>query len=343
MTAVILALVCALSYGASDFLGGLGSRRASFMRVAVVAQAAATVSVLVAASFVGGRLTGEGVLWGVLSGVGAGTGSLALYRGLGRGEMSVVGPISGVGTAVIPALAGLALGERPSAVTLIGVALILPAVYLIARGEDPSPAVGGVSSVGGAVGGRVGGDRAGPVGGRGSGLGAVTGGVRGGVTDGALAGVGFGSFFLALSQAGSGDGLWPSAASTVAATILILGFVLAVPSRPGGIGGPGGGGPGGEPAGGERAGGDTAAGASGAMTGTTGLTAIAAGVCAGAASAMYLLATRQGLLVVVAVLASLYPAVTVLLARAVLHERSSRSQVVGLAMAAGAVVAITAG
>lgn len=287
MTAVLLALLCAASYGASDFLGGLGSRRASFMRVAIVAQAASMLAVLVAASLAGGHLTFEGVLWGSLGGVGAGTGSLALYRGLGRGQMSVVGPISGVGTAVIPAVAGLALGERPSAVTLVGVAVILPAVYLIARGDEPAT------------------------------LGGPSAGVQAGVTDGVLAGVGFGTFFLALSQAGSGGGLWPSAASAVASTLLILGFILA-----------------------RRDGAEDDA---TSMAPATRLTAVAAGLSAGAASALYLLATRQGLLVVVAVLAALYPAVTVLLARAVLHERSSRGQVVGLVMAAGAVVAITAG
>lgn len=294
MTAVILALLCAASYGASDFLGGLGSRRASFVRVAIVAQVASMLSVLLAASFVGGHLTLEGVCWGALGGIGAGTGSLALYRGLGRGQMSVVGPISGVGTAVIPTVAGLALGERPSAVTLAGVAVILPAVYLIARGSDPDPALS-EAGAGGA-------------------------GIHAGVVDGVLAGIGFGAFFLALSQAGSGDGLWPSAASAVASTLLILGFLLARRNAVKGSPGP----------------------ATG-MGPTTRLTAVAAGVSAGSASALYLLATRQGLLVVVAVLAALYPAITVLLARAVLHERSSRGQTVGLVMAAGAVVAITAG
>ncbi len=288
MTAVLLALLCAVSYGASDFLGGLGSRRASFIRVAIVAQTASMLAVLLAASLAGGHLTFEGVWWGALGGLGAGTGSLALYRGLGRGQMSVVGPISGVGTAVIPAVAGLALGERPSAVTLVGVAAILPAVYLIARGDEPAT------------------------------LGGPSAGVQAGVTDGVLAGVGFGAFFLALAQAGSGDGLWPSAASAVASTLLIIGFLLARRPHPAD---------------------DDAT----SMAPITRLTAVAAGLSAGAASALYLLATRQGLLVVVAVLAALYPAVTVLLARSVLHERSSRGQVVGLLMAAGAVVAITAG
>ncbi|MDQ2725607.1 MAG: multidrug DMT transporter permease, partial [Actinomycetota bacterium] len=152
--------------------------------------------------------------------------------------------------------------------------------------------------------------------------------IHDGVADGALAGVGFGAFFLALSRAGSGDGLWPSAAGTVASAILMVAFLLV--RRGTFFGG----------------GGDslaTGADRPATMTGTTRLTAVGAGVSAGAASALYLLATRQGLLVVVAVLAALYPAITVLLAQAILRERSGRSQVVGLIMAAAAVVAITAG
>jgi drug/metabolite transporter (DMT)-like permease len=310
---VVLALLSAVSYGASDFLGGLGSRRASFLRVAVVAQLAATLSLLVAAPLVGGHRTLEGVLWGALAGLGSGTGSVALYRGLGRGQMSVVGPISGVGTAVIPALAGLALGERPSAVTLAGVVVMVPAVYLIARTEDPVTASFGAAGRGGS-----------------------DAGLHAGVLDGALAGVGFGVFFLALSQAGPGDGLWPSAASSVLSAVLVCGLVLVRRARSPSVpatGPPGAGGPG-----------HTAtAHPPAALAGPVTLTAGSAGVSAGAASALYLLATRQGLLVVVAVLAALYPAVTVLLARITLHERSSRGQVAGLVLAAGAVVAITAG
>ncbi len=278
MTAIILALACAAGYGASDFLAGLASRRASYLRVAIVVQGVAMVSVLLAVPFVSGRLTLEGVLWGTFSGIGSGTGALALYRGLGRAQMSVVGPISGVGAAAIPALGGLALGERPSPVTLVGVALILPAVWLIARESEGARAP-----------------------------------ARVGTADGVAAGVGFGVFFLTLSRAGSGDGLWPGAASAVTSAVVVTGFCVT------------------QGAGRRRDG--------------SGLTAVAAaaGVCAGGAYALYLLATRRGLLVVVAVLAALYPAVTVVLARTFLHERSSRGQVVGLALAAGAVAAITAG
>lgn len=61
------------------------------------------------------------------------------------------------------------------------------------------------------------------------------------------------------------------------------------------------------------------------------------------ANALYALATRHGLLSVVAVLGSLYPAMTVLLARTVLHERVTRAQEAGVVAILAGVAAITAG
>jgi drug/metabolite transporter (DMT)-like permease len=61
------------------------------------------------------------------------------------------------------------------------------------------------------------------------------------------------------------------------------------------------------------------------------------------ANGLYALATREGLLSVVSVLGSLYPAVTVVLARAVLGERVTRLQEVGVVLALAGVLAISAG
>jgi drug/metabolite transporter (DMT)-like permease len=61
------------------------------------------------------------------------------------------------------------------------------------------------------------------------------------------------------------------------------------------------------------------------------------------ANGLYALATQEGLLSVVSVLGSLYPAVTVVLARVVLAERVARVQEVGVALALAGVVAISAG
>lgn len=278
MTAIVLALLSAVGYGASDF--GMAARRGSYVHVAIVVQVVGAVAVLVALLFARGTFHTGALAWGAVSGLGAGLGTLALYRGLAQGQTAVAGPISGVGAAGLPVLVGLALGERPSALTLIGVGLALPAVWLVA-------------------------------GGGGDGLRSLA----GGSVEGLLAGVGFGVLFLALAQAPPGTGLWPSAASVVvsATTVTLVGLVVS-PQR----------------------------------AETTGdrhawFGAAVAGILGAAGPVLFLLSSRHGLLVVVAVLAALYPAVTVLLARIVARERSGRGQIAGLILAAGAVIAITAG
>ena len=61
------------------------------------------------------------------------------------------------------------------------------------------------------------------------------------------------------------------------------------------------------------------------------------------ANGLFALATTEGLLSVVAVLGSLYPAITVVLARFVLSERVSRTQEAGVGLTLLGVVAISAG
>ena len=61
------------------------------------------------------------------------------------------------------------------------------------------------------------------------------------------------------------------------------------------------------------------------------------------ANLLFVLAAGRGLLSVVGVLGSLYPAVTVVLARVVLHERLTRAQSAGVAITLAGVIALAAG
>jgi len=71
------------------------------------------------------------------------------------------------------------------------------------------------------------------------------------------------------------------------------------------------------------------------------LLAVSAGVLDASANALFNLAAQGGELLVVAVIGSLYPAATIVLAHFVLHERISRIQWSGVVLALAAAVALT--
>ncbi len=135
-------------------------------------------------------------------------------------------------------------------------------------------------------------------------------------------GVGFGIYFVALKQGGTVGLLWPAAAARVGSlcmcSLLLLIFTMVEwrrPPRPENV--------------------------------TPAISRLAlAWIVGGAAldtggNLFFMLATQVGRLDVAAVLASIYPAGTILLAAAVLHERTSRQQKLGMWLALPAVILIT--
>lgn len=69
----------------------------------------------------------------------------------------------------------------------------------------------------------------------------------------------------------------------------------------------------------------------------------AVGLCDVAANALFALASGYGLLALVSVLGSLYPVMTVVLAYVLLHERLTRLQIAGIAVALAGVAALSSG
>src|SRR5215469_5581877 len=97
---ILLGLAAALLYGGSDFSGGLASRRFGPVQVTVLGAAVSTVLAWAALIVSGGPGADiRAIAWGLASGLAGGAGSLVLYRGLGRGQMSLVGPVCAVGAA----------------------------------------------------------------------------------------------------------------------------------------------------------------------------------------------------------------------------------------------------
>jgi drug/metabolite transporter (DMT)-like permease len=133
------------------------------------------------------------------------------------------------------------------------------------------------------------------------------------VAYGAVAGVGFGWLFVALDRAGTGHGPWPLVPGQVVALLLVVAVArrrlrrLPLGWRP-------------------------------ALR-----WAGASGLVAGVANQLFLASTATGPLTVSAVLAALYPAVTVVLAVLLLGEPTGRARWLGLLLSAVAVVLVVAG
>jgi drug/metabolite transporter (DMT)-like permease len=130
----------------------------------------------------------------------------------------------------------------------------------------------------------------------------------------AVAGVGLGLANVAFAQTSPEAGLWPVVVAKLVAATLLWSFVLATR------------GPGDAPTSRRNV-----------------VFAAWTGVVDAGATMSVALALQRGSLVLVSVLASLFPAVTVLLARVVLEERIGRVRGFGLALAAVAVVMMVAG
>ena len=277
-----LALGAALIYGVADFLGGFAARRSAPVAVATVTQLS---GLLVLGAFPpvlpASEPSGHDIVSAALAGVLGGFGLALLFRSFSAGAMSVTAPLAALCAAALPAVAGIALGERPSAPALVGIAIALPAVALVSRqsGLEGGHAHAPPSAIAAAL----------------------------------AAGIAFGGYFVLVGGSSDESGVWPLLVAR-AASVAVLAPV-AVGRR--GVGG-------------------------------SGLrnvlpTAVLSGSLDMAANVLFLLAARGGLISLVSVVTSLYPAGTVLLARIVLDERLRPVQLVGLAGTGLAVALISAG
>lgn len=195
---VVLALAAAAAYGLSDFIGGLASRRTSPWPVAFLAGVGGLIGSLVLAVSLPGEPTGTDLVWGALAGVGSGSGGAFLYRGLAAGRMGVVAPVSAVGAAVLPAVVGVAGGERPETLVWLGIAASFPGIWLVS--QEPVAGTG----------------------------------LAAGLFDGVLAGLGFGLLFTALGQVPARAGYWPLVSAQLLAmvSIMVTAAVLRASWRP---------------------------------------------------------------------------------------------------------------
>ncbi|MGE0782876.1 MAG: EamA family transporter, partial [Mycolicibacterium sp.] len=244
------------------------------------------------------------VLWGLLAGLAQAFGVWWFYAALAAGPISVVSPLTSILVAGIPVGVGLAFGERPGLLALVGVVLALVAVVLVSRGGSDEPLARRES------------DTDEPLARRES------------DTDEPLArphrftakvawltvgsGTAFGMNFVVLGQVPPEAELWPLVFGRLGATAIVL---LAAGLT----------------------------GNLTVERGLPLRLAVIAGLLDTTANVATLLALQSSMLSLAGVLIALYPAATVLLAIVVLRERVMRWQAVGMVLALAAVALIAAG
>ena len=281
MTAVLLALLTALSYGVANFLGPRLSLVHGLGPVLVVGQVVGVVGALGLVAVQGDAgLGGSGLAFAVAAGVCNAVALACFFSASARGPMSVVAPLGATG-GMVPVLVALAAGERPGAVQLVGIPLAVLGV--VAAAARPASPVEGQRHVEAAT-----------------------------VWLTLLSALAFGSFLTTFAEASddsASGALLVSRVALLASTLVWLtttGRGLWVPTR------------------------------ALARAGVPGLLLVVG-------TAAYGAATREGLVSVVSVIATLAPVVVVTLAVWLLHERLAPRQWAGVALAMAGVVLLASG
>ena len=211
---IFLGLAAAVLYGSGDFLGGMATRKLPVLPVLLLADAAGLIVALVVAVMSPGTIALAGLAWGISAGLIGGVGLIIFYIGLATGPMSVVAPVAGLVSTVLPVGAALVGGERPGVGVYAGAVLCLVAIVMTSSAGDGSSAVGAAGRTS-----RPGRGRA--------------------IAYGVASGAAFGLFFLLIRNAGESGEFWPVAAGRIGelAVVLIAAAVLRWSLSPGGAGG----------------------------------------------------------------------------------------------------------
>jgi drug/metabolite transporter (DMT)-like permease len=266
LAAVGFGLIASLSWGTSDFSGGIAAKRAPIFAVMVFSYGIG-LALLASLALFSGEPMAEPIdlIWGAVGGVSGGVGLTAQYRALSLGRMGINAPISALLSSMIPVVFAALTEGLPTTIQLAGFALALISVWFLAR---PSSVGDDHQGIGLAV----------------------------------AAGVGFGLFFILLGQVSDDAVFWPLASARGASFLFLLSMALL-----------------------SRQGWSPRRAVIPIM--------LLAGLLDVGGNTFFLLSAQAGRLDVASVLSSLYPAVTVILARVLLHEHLTRLQTLGVILA----------
>jgi uncharacterized membrane protein len=257
-------------WGASDFLGGMGARRANAFLFTAIVHISGLVGVGTLALIMHSPFPGTSSLaWSLMAGSVGGIALALFYRSLASGNMGLVAPVAAVLGAAIPTIVTAFAEGVPGYRHVFGFILAGIGVWLISRSE------------GGA--------------GRPEGIGMAV-----------LAGIGFAGFYLCIHQAGGASALWIATCSRTG-SLLVTGCIVLFGRHLRAVAAP-----------------------------VLGI-AVVAGILDITGTAVFIRASQIGRLDDAVVISSLYPAITVLLARFFLHEHFSRARTIGMVAALAAV------
>ena len=319
MLAIALALGASVCWGSGDFLGGFSTRRASLWAVIIGSQAVGLAGAALVTLGTGHGWPGLHAVWPVMLGGFASVVAISLfYKALAIGTMSIVAPISAM-NAMIPFAAGIAAGERPTTMQLAGVALSAVGVILVAiepaRGDET---IGVAALPGGAA--------VEPAGAATlfGGAGTPTGPAppshaprptrraqRRAIVLALTAAVCMGLVLIGYDATARYDPLWAMLGGRLSSATIFAMLFLALRPRV-------------------------------KVERSAAPFIVAVGILDTGANGLFALATTEGYLSLVAVLGSLYPVVTVLLAFGVLRERIAPHQMAGAAATLAGIALIAA-
>lgn len=282
---VIVGLLSAIIYGVSDFFGGLGARRIAPILVSLVSFLVAVVPVAVLTPIVGAVWSTEAVVFGALAGVAGAFAIWAFYGALSIGPMSVISPTVAAVTALIPAIFGIAGGERFTVIGYIALAGLIVAAVLLGITREQEGGKLGMKAVLLAVG----------------------------------SGFGFGGYNVLIESTPPESEYAPLLVDLIVGGVVIGLIVAGMRVRQG-------------------------AGFPVLSVDRRGVALAAwAGLLLSVANILLVWGLHQGQLAIMGVLGALYPLGTVILALTVLRERLSTVQIVGVALAFAASVALVFG
>lgn len=194
----LLALGSALSFGISDFAGGLAARRASALTVTLLGQIAGLAVLVPAVALVGGTPSIAALGFGAAAGLFGSLGLVLYLRCMAIGPMGLISPTAALVGAGVPVAWGVILaGEVLQPDDVVGVVAGLVAVVLVAY--QPGTSLTSAASRGALM--------------------------------AAAAGGAFGLFLVLLDLTPTSSGLWPLIGARVAGASLLL-MVLARRRRP---------------------------------------------------------------------------------------------------------------